>query len=108
MEANNVLSTEFNCTAFQEAQTDTNGDKCKEQKKMEEPIKILQEKKISALKFEVHKREFCINRFHEAKKFRITASKCQRVASKKESTSPVAALQEILHYKQPFQTDFNL
>ena len=24
----------------------------------------------------------------------------------KESTSPVTALQEILHYKQPFQTDF--
>ena len=44
VEANNVLSTEFNCTAFQEARTDTNGDKCNEQKKMEEPIKILQEK----------------------------------------------------------------
>ena len=62
MEANNVLSAEFNCTASQEAQTDTNGDKCKEQKEMEEPIKVLQEK-ISALKIEVHKREFCINRF---------------------------------------------
>ena len=44
MKANNVLSTEFNRTAFQEAQTDTNGDKCKEQREMEEPIKILQEK----------------------------------------------------------------
>ena len=56
-------------------------------------------KNISALNIEVHKREFCIKRFHEAKKFRITASQCQRLASMKESTSPVAALQEILHYK---------
>ena len=45
-------------------------------------------------------------KWNEARKFRITASKCKRVASMKESTSPVAALQEILHYKQPFQTDF--
>lgn len=44
--------------------------------------------------------------WNEARKFRITASKCKRVASMKESTFPVAALQEILHYKQPFQTDF--
>ena len=28
------------------------------------------------------------------------------MASIKESTSPVAALKEILHYKQLFQTDF--
>ena len=45
-----------------ETQTDTNGDKCKEQKEMEEQIKILQEK-ISALKVEVHKRELSIERF---------------------------------------------
>ena len=45
-------------------------------------------------------------KWNEARKFRITASKCKRVASTKESTSPVIALQEILHYKQPFQTDF--
>ena len=32
VEANNVLSAKFNRTAPQEAQTDTNGDKCKEQK----------------------------------------------------------------------------
>ena len=62
VEANNVLSAEFICTMSQETQTDTNGDKCKEQKEMEEQIKILQEK-ISALKIEVHKREFCIKRF---------------------------------------------
>ena len=62
VEANNVLSTEFNCTASKETQTDTNGDKCKEEKEMEEQIKVLQEK-ISALKIEVHKREFCIRRF---------------------------------------------
>ena len=57
VEANNVLSTEFNCTASKETQTDTNGEK-----EMEEQIKVLQEK-ISALKIEVHKREFCIRRF---------------------------------------------
>ena len=62
VEANNVLSAKFNCNAPQEAQRDTNGDKCKEQKDMEEPIKTLEEK-ISALKFEVHKREFCIKMF---------------------------------------------
>ena len=62
VEANVVLSAEFNCTASQETQTDTNGDKCKEQKEMEEQIKIFQEK-ISALKIEVHKREFSIKRF---------------------------------------------
>ena len=62
MEANNVLSAEFKCTASEETQTDTNGDKGKEQKEMEERIKILQEK-ISALKIEVHKRELCIKRF---------------------------------------------
>ena len=44
LESNKVLSTEFNCTASKETQTDTNGDKCKEQKEMEEQIKILQEK----------------------------------------------------------------
>ena len=47
VEANNVLSTEFNCTASQETQTDTNGDKRKEQKEMEEQIEILQEKSVS-------------------------------------------------------------
>ena len=57
VEANNVLSTEFNCTASKETQTDTNGDKCKEQKEMGEQINLLQEK-ISALKIEVHKREY--------------------------------------------------
>ena len=62
VEANDVLSAEFNCTVSQEIQTDTNGDKCKEQKEMEEQIKIIQEK-ISALKIEVHKREFSIKRF---------------------------------------------
>ena len=45
-------------------------------------------------------------KWNEARNVRITASKCKRVASMKQSTSPVAALQEILHYKQPFQTDF--
>ena len=44
VEANNFLSAEFNCTASQETQTDTNGDKCKEKKEMEEQIKILREK----------------------------------------------------------------
>ena len=62
VEANNVLSAEVNCAKSQETQTDTNEDKCEEQKEMEEQIKILQEK-ISALKIEVHKREFCIKRF---------------------------------------------
>ena len=62
VEANNVLSAEVNCVKSQETQTDTNEDKCEEQKEMEEQIKILQEK-ISALKIEVHKREFCIKRF---------------------------------------------
>lgn len=38
----------------------------------------------------------------EARKFRITASKCKRVASMEESTYPVKALQEMLHYNQPF------
>ena len=47
VEANNVLSAEFNYTASQETQTDTNGDKCKEQKEMEGQIKILQEKSVS-------------------------------------------------------------
>ena len=31
VEANNVLSAEFNCTVSQETQTDTNGDERKEQ-----------------------------------------------------------------------------
>ena len=62
MEADNVLSAEFNCNGRQEAQRDTSRDNRKEQKDMEEPIKTLQEQ-ISALKFEVHKREFCIKRF---------------------------------------------
>lgn len=36
VEANNVLSTEVNCAKSQETQTDTNEDKCEEQKEMEE------------------------------------------------------------------------
>ena len=45
-------------------------------------------------------------KWNEARKVRITASKCKRVASMKGSTSPISALQEMLHYKQPFQTYF--
>ena len=45
MEVNNVLSAEFNCTMSQETRIDANGDKCKEQKEIEEQIKVLQEKK---------------------------------------------------------------
>ena len=37
-------------------------------------------------------------------KYRITASKCHRVAPLKESTSPTKAVQEILQYKQQCQT----
>ena len=44
VEANNVLFAEVNCAKSQEIQTDTNEDKCEEQKEMEEQIKILQEK----------------------------------------------------------------
>lgn len=51
MEANNVLSAEFNCTVSHETQRDTNRDERKEQKEMEEQIKILQEK-TSALKIQ--------------------------------------------------------
>ena len=36
--------------------------------------------------------------WNEARKSEITASKCKRVARMKESTSPVIALQEILHF----------
>jgi len=53
VEADNVLSAEFNCTASPETQTDASGDKCKEQKEVEGQMKILQEK-ITALKIEVH------------------------------------------------------
>ena len=52
------------------------GTNVKSRKRWRSQLKY-SKKKISALKFEVHKREFCIKRFHEAKKFRITASKCQ-------------------------------
>ena len=38
------------------------------------------------------------------RKYRITASKCHRVATLKESTSPSKAVQEILQYKQQCQT----
>ena len=38
------------------------------------------------------------------RKYRITASKCHRVATLKESTSPTKAVQEILQYKQQCQT----
>lgn len=38
------------------------------------------------------------------RKYRITASKCYRVASLKKSTSPTNAVQEILQYKQQCQT----
>ena len=39
------------------------------------------------------------------RKYRITASKCHRVATLKKSTSPTKAVQEILHdYKQQCQT----
>ena len=38
------------------------------------------------------------------RKYRITASKCHRVASLKESTSPTKAVEEILQYKQQCQT----
>lgn len=58
VEANNILSAEVNWAKSQETQTDTNEGKCEKQKEMEEQIKVL-----SALKIEVHKREFCIKRF---------------------------------------------
>ena len=38
------------------------------------------------------------------RQYRITASKCYRVACMKETTSPTKAVQEILHYKEAFQT----
>lgn len=38
------------------------------------------------------------------RKIRITASKCHRVATLQETTSPTKAIQEILHYKQIPQT----
>ena len=38
------------------------------------------------------------------RKYRISASKCHRVATLKESTSPSKAVQEILQYKQQWQT----
>lgn len=38
------------------------------------------------------------------RKYRITASKCHRVASLKTSTSPTKAVQEILQYNQQCQT----
>jgi len=63
VEANNVLSAEFNCAVSQETQTDRNGDKCKEQKEMEEHIKNKLQEKISALKIEVHRQQYCIKRF---------------------------------------------
>ena len=44
-------------------------------------------------------------KWNEYRKVRITASKCKRVAAMKETTCPKSALEEILQYKQPYQSD---
>ena len=43
--------------------------------------------------------------WNEFRKVRITASKCKRVATMKETTSPTSALEEILQYKKLYQSD---
>lgn len=44
------------------------------------------------------------NTWYSQRRVRITASKCHRVAAMKESTSPTKAVQEILHYNTPYQS----
>ena len=44
--------------------------------------------------------------WHQQRQYRITASKCHRVATRKESTSPTKIIKEVLKYNKPFQSKY--